>query len=168
MLLDHRLYVVVKEAVGHAFETYLDLAESIHDRQPMEFTYNRLDVTYVMQPQSIVPYVSLANLIGLLTKNDDKYVCILDQEPNPSGLQEIVTRKSVKVLENAGFTKEAYKIALDRLLQSANFVPPSPREVFQALNLDLTELQFVQLTNLSGIQKHFRFTLVTRRIMVPT
>jgi hypothetical protein len=52
--LEDRLFVVVREAVNGPFENFGELATRIHDSEPEEFTYNRLDVDYVMLPESIV------------------------------------------------------------------------------------------------------------------
>jgi hypothetical protein len=36
------------------------------------------------------------------------------------------------------------------------------------MSLDMSEAHFLQICQLGGVRKHFAFTLVTRRLMLPT
>jgi len=155
--------------VNCEFGSYGELAAKVHDSSAAEFTYNRLDEKHVMQPTSIVPYVSLIHFIDLLRINDSQmYECLLDEEPTIEGMEELVTRKAVEKLEEAGFNRTRYERAVRKMLHQTSVVLPSLREIYQAMALKLTEVHFVQLSALGGVRSHFGFTVVTRRVMLPT
>jgi hypothetical protein len=168
MALEGRLYVVVRESVGGSFASFGELAKKVHESAPAEFTYNRLEQKHVMQPTSIVPYVSLLEYIGLLRVNgDEQYEGILDQEPNPEGVEELITQKAVEKLQASGFDQKAYEKVVRRMLAQTNVVLPSLAEIYQAMSLKISEIHFFQLCHLGGVRRHFGFTLVTRRVMLP-
>jgi hypothetical protein len=164
--IEQRLYAVVREAVNDRFATFGDLAAKIYKSEPPEFSYTRLDEEYVMKPESISTYVSLLHFIGLLRKGEDGYECILDEEPTPEGLEELVTQKSVAALVDAGFRKGVCEQSIRKMLRLAKL--PSLRAIYETLSLDMTEAQFIHLTSIGGVRRHFGFTLVTRRVLLPT
>ena len=169
MSLETRLYVVIKASVVEPFASFSDLANKVNEAAPPEFTYNRLDEKHVMQPASIVPYVSLIHFLGLLRSEDDGfYHSILHEEPNPEGAEVLVSLRAVAKLEEAGFSADSYEKAVRKMLRQPTVVLPSLREIYQALGLKLSELYFFQLCSLGGVRRHFGFTLVTRRVMLPT
>lgn len=167
MSLEGRLFVVVRESVGGQFGSFGELARKIHESAPAEFTYNRLDRRHIMQARSIVRYISLLEYIGLLRINaEEMYESILDQEPAPEGVEELITRKAVQKLEEGGFDRVAYEKAIRIML--SQLVLPGLREIYQALSLNANEAHFYQICQLGGVRRHFGFSLVTRRVMMPT
>ena len=169
MSLEDRLYVVMREAVDGQFTSYLELAAKVHDSGAAEFSYNWLDEKRVMVAQSIVPYVSLVHFLDILRVNaDEMYECILTEEPTVDGAHELLTRRAIEKLQKAGFSTARYRNVVKEMLRQRNLVLPGPREIYQALTLKMTELHFLQLSTLQGVRGHFGFTLVTRRVMVPT
>jgi hypothetical protein len=169
MKLEDRLFVVVRDAIGWEFPTFGALALRIVEQRPPEFSYNRLDARHVMRPRSIVPYISLAHLLGVITQNsDDNYECFLTQEPTRDGLDEVITQRAVECLEKAGFKQEVYIRSVHRMVRSASLTIPTSEEVYKALPIKVTESQFSQLVTLGGVRRHFGFTFITRRIMLPT
>jgi hypothetical protein len=169
MSLEERLFVVLQEAVKGPFANFVELATRVHESEPSEFTYNRLDETYVMASESIVPYVSLTNLLGLIYRNgDDVFECILDDKIIPEGTIELINQKAIELLSNSGFNREKYLGIVRRLLKGKTIVVPQVRSVYQEMAIKLTEQQFLQLSTLAAVRAHFGFNVVTRRIMLPT
>jgi hypothetical protein len=155
--------------VSGQFASYGELATKVHHSGAAEFKYNRLEEEHMMQPASIVPYVSLLHFMGLLRMNDtQKYECLLDKEPTIEGMEELVTRKAVEKLEEAGFNRIRYERVAKKMLRQSSVVLPSIREIYQAMALKITEPYFVHLSELGGVRSHFGFTIVTRRVMLPT
>jgi hypothetical protein len=152
MKLEARLYIVIREAVNSEFASYRELAEKVHDSGAAEFSYNRLEERHVMQPESIVQYVSLTHLIGLLRVNGaEMYECVLDEEPTMEGIEELVTRKAVEKLEEAGFNRVSYERVIKKMLRQSNIVLPGLQEIYQAMALKMTEV-----CNGSGCLDSFR------------
>ncbi|MDL2398779.1 hypothetical protein [Rhizobium mayense] len=169
MSIEGRLYVVARESVNGQFSTYGDLAAKVHEAAPAEFTYNRLEEKHVMQVSSIVPYVSLIHLIGLLRVNGHElYESILDSEPSPEGAEVVINQRAIAKLEESGFNRANYLRAIHDLLRPDAIVLPTLRDVYQAMGLNLTELHFLQLCALGGVRRNFGFSLITRRMMIPT
>jgi hypothetical protein len=167
--LEDRLFVVVREAVNGPFENFGELATRIRDSEPEEFTYNRLDEGYVMMPESIVTYVSLVTLLGLIQKNSgEMYECVLDGKLIKEGTIEVINQKAVDLLSQSGFSREKYVGIVRRLLKGKNIIMPQVRSVYQEMSIKITEQQFLHLSNLTAVRAHFGFTVVTRRIMLPT
>lgn len=168
MSLEGRLYVVLRESVGGQYSSYGALATKIFESGPAEFSYNRLEERHVMQPSSIVAYVSLVHFIGLLKVNEaEEYVGILDEEPTQEGAEELINRKAIAKLEESGFGAKQFGKAVGELIRGEVMVLPSVREIYQAIGLKMSEQQFVSLCALGGVRRHFGFSMVTRRIMIP-
>src|ERR1700675_1109657 len=105
MSIEDRLYVVVRESVVAPFSTYGELAQRVHDSEPVEFTYQRLEDKHVMQPISIIPYVSLLDLVRMFERNEnEQYKSILDQPPTLEGCEELISQHAIEKLQEAGFT----------------------------------------------------------------
>jgi hypothetical protein len=170
MVLEERLYSVLREAVGEKFSNLIDLANKIHESGSPEYTYNRLDESHTMQPASIARYVSLVVFLDLIKYNEkiEAYECILDQPPTPEGAQLLITRKAVDCLEKAGFTKTAYREAVTNMLGTRNPIVPGLREIYQNMALTLPENSFLQLAVLPEVRKYFSYSLITRKILLPT
>jgi len=168
MRIEGRLYVVIREAVGNEFESRIALAQHVAKGTPAEFTYNRLRIRQVMQPRSIVYYVSFLYFLGIIISNEaENLVCILDQPPTPEGAEELVKRKCIEKLTEAGFTADKFRTVVRRLIRSNNIVLPTQREVYQTLGLSIDEKEFVQIVGLGSIREHYKYSLVTRRVMLP-
>jgi hypothetical protein len=169
MRTEERLYVIAREAVGEEFPSFGAIADKVIGQSPPEFSYNRLRTRHTMQVNSVVPYISLAYLIGIIRPNgNNNYECILDEEPTREGFDTIITRRAIECLEQSGFRKDNFRRNVKKLLRSANPVVPTPKEIFGMMTLTLPEIQFIQLINIGGVRAHFGFTFVTRRIMLPT
>jgi hypothetical protein len=169
MSLEERLFAITLEAIGGQFASFSDLAQKVRDAAPPEFSYNRLEERHVMQPASIVPYVSLLHLLGILrTGAGDVIECMLDEETTQEGFVALVDRKAIEFLTATGFTRDGYLKVVKRLLRQANIVLPTLREIYQGLPLKVSEAQFIQLCALGGVRNHFGFALVTRRVMLPS
>jgi hypothetical protein len=167
--LEERLFVVVREAVNGPFVSFGELALRVHESEPIEFTYNRLDETYVMMPTSIVPYISLLHLLGLIrTNSDNTYECILDDKLEQDGTIEVINQNAVDALSKSGFTRAKYLVVVRRLLKGENIILPQLRSIYQEMSLEIAEHHFLQLSRLAAVRSHFGFTIVTRRLMLPT
>lgn len=168
MGIEARLYVTIREAVGHEAETFIQLAQRIHEKGPAQFTYNRLGAKQVMQARSIVPYVSFLYFLGILQTNDrNNYVCILTSRPTQEGAEELIKRKSLTKLEEAGFTEAKYKAAVKKMLRQDSVVLPTQKDVYRFLGLTIEEKDFYQMINLGSVREHYGYSLVTRRVMLP-
>ncbi len=169
MALEDRLFAIIRVAMHGEFTNYGQLAFKVHESGPTEFTYNRLDEKHVMQTASIVPYVSFLHVIGLFEVNsEEKYYCILDEAPTKEGVKELVSRKAIEKLTVAGFTRDGFLKAIKRMLRGETIILPNLREIYQAMRLEVSEAHFIQLTALGGVKAHFGFSLVTRRVILPT
>jgi hypothetical protein len=170
MALEDRLLAITQVALGGEFASFSELAQRVHEESPPEFSYNRLEQAHVMQATSIVPYVSLLNLLGILkTRDEDNaIVCMFDDPPNKEGFVTVIDRKAIEVLTGSSFTRDAYVRVVRRMLRQANIVLPTLREVYQGLSLKLSEAQFLQLCSLGGVRAYCGFTVVTRRVMLPS
>jgi hypothetical protein len=168
MRIEGRLFVVIREAVGHEFESRIALAQHIAEVAPAEFTYNRLEQKHVMEARSIVYYVSFLYFLEIIVPNEaENLVCILDQPPTPEGAEELVKRKCIEKLSEAGFTAEKFRTAFRKLVAGRNFVLPTQRDLYQVLALSVDEKDFVQMINLGAVREHYKYSLVTRRVMLP-
>jgi hypothetical protein len=168
MRIEGRLYVVIREAVGNEFQSRIALAQYVAKGTPAEFIYNRLQIRQVMQPRSIVYYVSFLCFLGIIVANEDEnLICILDQPPTPEGAEELVKRKCIEKLTEAGFTADRFRTAVRKLVRPNNIVLPTQRDVYQTLGLSIDEKEFVQIIGLGSIREHYKYSLVTRRVMLP-
>jgi hypothetical protein len=168
MRIEGRLYVVIREAVGNEFESRIALAQHVAESTPAEFTYNRLRIRQVMQPRSIAYYVSFLYFLGIIVPNEaENLICILDEAPTPEGAEELVKRKCIEKLSEAGFTTDKFRAAVKKLIRSSNLVLPTKRDVYQTLGLSIDEKEFVQIIDLVSIREHYKYSLVTRRVMLP-
>lgn len=169
MRIEGRLYVVIREAVGKEFESRIALAQHVAKGTPAEFTYNRLQIRQVMQPRSIVYYVSFLYFLRIIVPTEaENLICILDQPPTPEGAEELIKRKCIEKLTEAGFTAEKFRSSVRKLVRSNNIVLPTQRDVYQTLGLSMDEKEFVQIIDLGSIREYYKYSLVTRRIMLPT
>jgi hypothetical protein len=168
MRIEGRLYVVIREAVGNEFQSRIALAQYVAKGTPAEFIYNRLQIRQVMQPRSIVYYVSFLCFLGIIVANEDEnLICILDQPPTPEGAEELVKRKCIEKLTEAGFTADRFRTAVRKLVRPNNIVLPTQRDVYQTLGLSIDEKEFAQIIGLGSIREHYKYSLVTRRVMLP-
>lgn len=168
MRIEGRLFVVIREAVGKQFDSRIALAKQVADVAPAEFTYNRLQQKQVMEPRSIVYYVSFLYFLQIIVPNEsENIVCILDTPPTPEGAEELVKRKCIEKLSEAGFTAEKFRTTFKKLVSGKNFVLPTQRDLYQALALSIDEKDFVQMINLGAVREHYQYSLVTRRVMLP-
>jgi hypothetical protein len=169
MSLEGRLFAAMKESVGFQFGSFIELANKIHEASIAEFTYNRLDEVYVMQPVAIVPYISILNYLDLIiSTNEEQYTCVLKSEPSAEGARELISRKAIAKLEEVGFGRTALRAAIKGMLSHRQPIMPGLREVYQNMSLSITETNFLRLTSLTDIRAHFGFAIITRRIIVPT
>ena len=91
-----------------------------------------------------------------------------DKPPTFDGLTEIVTQKSIEKLHDSGLNRTQYLRTARRMVRAETIMLPGLREIYAAMSLKLPEPHFIQLTSMGGVRRHFGFTLVTRRIMLPT
>jgi hypothetical protein len=168
MRIEGRLFVVIREAVGKQFESRIALAHHVAEVAPAEFTYNRLGQKHVMEPGSIVYYVSFLYFLEIIVPNEaENLVCILNAPPTPEGAEELVKRKCVEKLSEAGFTAEKFIKTFRKLVRGKSFVLPTQRDLYQALALAIDEKEFVQMINLGAVREHYQYSVVTRRVMLP-
>lgn len=168
MSIETRLYAIVREIVGFEFEAYYDVAAKIHGLGPEEFSYTRLGVAHVVQPESILPYISLLHFIGAIRKDEDEtYKCVIPRGYTERGLANAIDNLAIKKMEECGFTRRRYLEAVRKMLSHATLILPSVREVYQALAVNMTEAQFSLLCSMSGIRRQFQFVVATRRVMIP-
>lgn len=121
-----------------------------------------------MRPESIVPYISLTHLIGIIEINaGDNYSCILKQEPTREGLEEIVGRRAIECLEKAGLKKDGFNKNVRKMIRSASITLPTIIDVYKTFTMQIPEQQFSSLASIGRVRQHFEFTFVTRRMMLP-
>jgi hypothetical protein len=169
--VEERLYVVMRESVGTIFANYAELAAHIHQQEPTPFLYNRLGYRYCMQVKSIVPYVSLGHALGVLRSVELQGITSISdegEEPDEDGARELIAKRSIDKLLVSGFSYEKFALACRRLFKAPHFVVPSQHEIYRSIALDMSEPHFIALTSMGRVREHFGFSIVSRRVMVPT